>query len=146
MNELEADELYRAITKAHPDAEQVDDKLMWHPSEGTSLYVGISWYDPKETELALQILYVFPPIFHLRKDRKVEKKLAKMNSKILQPRGFELISDDGATGLLTGLSKILSPEVKTIDQFKVFQAELSAVAMATYFAISDFEKNKEFGW
>jgi len=145
VNHLEADELFAELVKEHPDAEFIDDKLMWSPSYGASFFVGISWYDVEQTELAIQILYVFPPVYHLKKDRKVEKLLSKINSQILRPRGFELISDDGATGLLTGLSRILSPEISTMTKFKAFEAELSIVTLATWLALTGIKGNKKFG-
>lgn len=142
MNLEKSEELIELIWQQHPEAVIEDNALNWHTSAGTGFFVTTAWTNSAKTQYEVQVLYTLPPITHLVLDRNLEKKLKKARKAIIEPRGFELVAQDGQYGLLLALLRKAGNDMDSLEKFKILERDISLLGFTTWQHFAEFEMNK----
>lgn len=142
MNLEQSEALIDLIWAENPQAVISDNALSWQTSGGTGFFVTTAWTNTAKTQYEAQVLYTLPPLVHLVLDKNLEKKLKKARKAIIEPRGFELIVQDGQTGLLLALLKKAGNDMDSLDKFKILQRDISILGFTTWKYFAETEMNK----
>jgi hypothetical protein len=120
------------ILKMYPEAKRTESGWILHESTSHTFFVGPAWSYHDNKEMVIAVKYYIPslPCDLTKKNSKI---IAKVNKRILNPRGFDLFArqESEEKDPIFWLSAALEFPI-SIEEFKTLEAEISVSGLTTY--------------